>query len=230
LGHEEDDLKLLFSTLTMAAALTVPAFAGAIFTPCPIPNGGNSGGFTVAGSYAANTAGGTANGCNVLITFNADGSVVTTNPNGAGFYDSGSDDNLVGVINNTNAAITTIALSSSLTIFGFETDGICGAPGYTFSDGAGGSVANNLVCTSTDSSGYGGPSVTFSPNAGNTSGLVNFGNGGIAANGGTAWFSLEEPVDLNLQVTQGAPEPASVALIISGLGAVAFARRRRSVR
>jgi hypothetical protein len=117
--------------------------------------------------------------CNFVITFNSNGSVTTGGPGGT--YD-GADDTLVGVINNTNAPISSFNLSSStLDIFGFDGDGIdtYGAPG-----------------NSTDTSGYGGPDAYFTNiNAFDTSGTVDFITA-IAANGGTQYFSLEEAIDV----------------------------------
>jgi len=146
-------------------------------------------GESVAGAYTADltllgsvVTGNT--GCNDLIVFNSNGSITTTQPNAAGFYDSGGDDNLVGIINNTSSAITSISLSSATShIFGFDGDGICGAPGYTFVEG---SACTNIIDTSDGT--YGGPWVTFSNIPPNTkSGTVNFANGGIAP--GAARFS-----------------------------------------
>ena len=61
----------------------------------------------------------------------------------------------------------------------------------------------------------------------NNNGTVNFGTP-IAGGGGTAFFSLEEPPSLNLQVN-GAPEPGSVVLLGSCLGACMMALRRKKV-
>jgi hypothetical protein len=70
--------------------------------------------------------------------------------------------------------------------------------------------------------------VTYSGvNAFDTAGTVNFA-GGIAANGGYAWFSLEGPADLSQTVTSGnIPEPSSYLLFGTGLlGLLYFARRK----
>src|SRR5690348_839022 len=72
---------------------------------------------------AAYTSGGA--GCNVVITFNANGSITTTIPN-ANPYD-GVEDTLVGVVNNTAAAIASfnLASTSNSQLFGFDGDGAC---------------------------------------------------------------------------------------------------------
>jgi hypothetical protein len=95
---------------------------------------------------------------------------------GQGPYD-GSDDTLVGVVNNGSKPITSIKLSSALQIFGFDGDGLVvyGIPG------------NDL-----DPTGYGGPNAYFPTDmisADATSGTVSF----IAPipPGGTSYFSLE---------------------------------------
>src|SRR6202166_1991039 len=68
---------------------------------CAIITGGDSGNTGgVRASYLANQDGRANEGCTVLITLNADGSITTTHPNPATSFDSGLDDNLIGVINN----------------------------------------------------------------------------------------------------------------------------------
>ena len=102
---------------------------------CAILTGGTAGPTTgVSPTYLANLDGRANEGCTILITLNADGSIVTTLPNPAPSYDSGLDDNLIGVVNNTAQTITGLQLSSAtIPIFAFENDGVCaGPPGYDF--------------------------------------------------------------------------------------------------
>jgi hypothetical protein len=210
---------LVLCGIVALALWAAPAYATPITDACPRLAGGTAGGEGIDPTYAATaaTAGGNF-GCNVLITFNSNGSITTTNPNPRGFYDAGGDDNMVGIINNTGAAINSVFLSSIGTdIFGFDGDGACD-PTFTVVGGA------NAPCGTT-TSGYGHQGVTFSP-IDNFSGTVNFA-GGIAS--GTAnWFSLEGPVALDLTVTTGVPEPGSIVLLGSGLlGLVSVLRRKR---
>src|SRR5215831_1301442 len=154
---------------------------------CAIINGGTAGaGRGVSPTYLANQDGRANEGCTILITLNADGSIVTTFPNPSPSYDGGLDDNLIGVVNNTSKTITALQLTSAtVPIFGLEDDGVCGLPGWTFSP-----LGPNPNCAiATDPHGYGPAGINFTI-FNNFSGIVNFGNGGIVP-GGNAFFSLE---------------------------------------
>jgi hypothetical protein len=205
------------AVLTLLAANTMFG-AGA----CPTFTGGDAGGGGgVSGTYTADK-GGANGGCNVLIVFNANGSITTfasfnvgMGVNVAPSYDVGGDDNMVGIINNTSQLINSVTLTGTQTPFGFDGDGACD-PTWTFAGG-------NPCGTTT--SGYGHQGVTFSAISGNTdTGTVNFA-GGIAANGGSNWFSLEGPVDLNL-VVNPTPEPGSIILLGTLLAGVGWSIRR----
>jgi uncharacterized repeat protein (TIGR01451 family)/fimbrial isopeptide formation D2 family protein len=155
---------------------------------CAILTGGDAGqGQGVSPAYLANQDGRANEGCTILITLNADGSIVTTFPNPAPSYDNGLDDNLIGIVNNTNKTITAVQLTSAtVPIFGLEDDGVCaGPPGWTFS-----ALGPDPSCAiATDPHRYGPAGINFTIINAN-SGIVNFGNGGIAPNG-NAFFSLE---------------------------------------
>jgi hypothetical protein len=222
---------LAFAANTMSAA-----------SICPAPYAGSVDAEGVSSTYITDTqlsgtqATGTVlndTGCNVLITFGTGGTITTTFPNAAPSYDSGGDDNLIGILNNSGAPITSITLTSSTdAIFAFDFDGICGdingsqtttAPGYTFVGGG------NPCVNSTDPSGYGGPyTLATATNVSDMTGTITFGNGGIG-NGGSSFFALEGPVDLNLQVGPGTPEPATFSLMGIAMCGLLLIRRIRKV-
>ncbi len=163
-------------------------------------------------------------GCQFLITIGPGGSLsVAEDPSAPnnGPYDS-LEDTLVGVINNSGGPITSFNLNSTVSIFGFDSDGPCTqSPGPT-------------NCSS-DASGYGGPGVFFSGiNGAGTSGTVGFSP--ALADGASAWFALEGALSVSQIIglpSIAAPALSTWAKILLGaafvlLGGIVFSRRRRS--
>ena len=171
-----------------------------------------------------------AQGCNVVITIGSDGSVTLTFPN-ATSYDN-SDDQLVGVQNNTGGILNSISLSSSRTVFGFDRDGAASAfPSETGIPGSYGTAHGGPF----GPTGYEGPDTSFSLVSSNKhSGNVNFLQG--ISNGGSAWFSLETMQSVNgfivtsFNITSNngsVPEPGTMLLIGSGLSMLLFSVRKK---
>jgi len=154
--------------------------------------------------------------CGYILTIASNGGITGAAVPGANPYD-GSDDALIGVINNMSTPFTgAIVLSGSGNgggIFGFDDDGICA---YT-----------HAAYCSTKQYGYEGPLNTFSNiNGAETMGTVNI--VGLAA-GGTTFFSLEgspASITINTQV----PEPVTLSLFGAGIAGAAFIRRRKAAK
>jgi hypothetical protein len=149
-------------------------------------------------------------GCGAVITITAT-APPTVMQTGMGPYD-GSDDTLVGVVNNIPACtggnstsacglpIYSIDLTSTKNIFAFDGDGIN-------SFGVQGNAKDNT--------GYGGPNAYFTNiNSAGTSGRVNFITP-IAPGGGTGYFSLENVLTASSACTNilnnSVPKPATPA-------------------
>lgn len=158
--------------------------------------------------------------CNVLLTINADGTVTGSNPSGTTNYD-GSDDAIIGILNNTSTTLNHFLIlgSSSFggSFGGMDGDGICQTSRFS-----GAACTNSPQNTTFD---YAPDGITLTAiNA--TDGYVDIA-GGLAPGAGL-YFSLEAPASItDITLITSVPEPASVALFGSALAALAFWRRRR---
>jgi hypothetical protein len=164
-------------------------------------------------------------GCDLVITVTNSGFTVANGPSSGiafGTYDD-SDDTLIGIINNSSSPLSSINISSTTDIYGFDGDGIdtFGAPGNTSDN----SAANILAGIN----GYGGPDTFFTNiNASATSGTVNFVTA-LAANGGNTYFSFEEALVPSqiIGANPTVPEPSTLLMMGSGIAGFAGMLRRK---
>lgn len=157
----------LVRTMRLSQAATAPPTAP--FTECP--------------AVGADTS------CGILIDVTNGGVTVYEDPS-QGPYD-GSDDTLVGVLNQSSQVLGHLFLASAGAIFGFDGDGIC-SPSYMSFDAG-------CPFGTTEYEGPGTEFIEISPDS--TSGVVSFDP--TIAPGGTAYFSLEERLESSSVVSGG---------------------------
>jgi hypothetical protein len=195
---------LLVAWVTLAAGSVA---SGASFTECP-PVGDDT------------------SGCQYLITVTSESggaatawTVATSSPD-QGPYD-GSDDTLIGIVNDTAAPVTSITLSATVGTdgaFAFDGDGPCSGTSFprpTLTECGGGYDTANPG--DYGHSAYTGVvAVTFSNIHGthNSTGKVDFEGAGISP-GASNWFGLEGRLSA-LQLA-AVPEPGSLVLLGTGL-------------
>jgi hypothetical protein len=122
-------------------------------------------------------------GCGVLITVNPDGTGSVTSDPAQPPYE-GSEDALVGLQNNSSGTVSSVDLSATTDIFGFDGDGLCAPNAPNPSPSA---------CPF-GPTGYEGPGTSFSNinTTDFTSGTVNFSP--VVGPNGSAYWSLEEAI------------------------------------
>jgi len=136
---------------------------------------------------------GAAPSCDILLVVNPDQTISVLGDSSVGPYD-GSDDTLIGIVNNSNAAINAVTVSGSNSdLAGFDGDGICtyAAGGANGSGFTGDSYCTSQQVAGNDPGDYAGPGTSFTLDPSSQDDVeVDFAGNGLAA-GNSTYFSLE---------------------------------------
>jgi hypothetical protein len=165
--------------------------------------------------------------CAVLYVFNANGTVSVYGDASVSPYD-GSEDTLVGVLNNSSQTIPSLTLSgvgvNGIPIFELEGDGICTYAPFTGSGYCSGAYYK------TDPGDYAGPNQTITNiSSDQKTGTINF-IGGLAP-GAATYFSLEDRLSTSAPPVVGGvpttPAPPSVVLMLTAMAGLILYQGRR---
>ena len=136
---------------------------------------------------------GAAPSCDILLVVNSDQSISVLGDSSVGPYD-GSDDTMVGIVNNSKVAINAVTVSGANSdLAGFDGDGICT---YAAGGSNGSGFTGDSYCTSQQKAGgdpgdYAGPGTSFTLDPASQDDVeVDFAGNGLAA-GNSTYFSLE---------------------------------------
>jgi len=128
-----------------------------------------------------------------LLVVNPDQTISVLGDSSVGPYD-GADDTLIGIVNNSSAAITAVTVSGPNSgLAGFDGDGICT---YATGGSSGSGFTGDSYCTSQQVAGddpgdYAGPGTSFTLDPNSQDDVeVDFAGKGLAA-GNSTYFSLE---------------------------------------
>lgn len=162
----------------LAAAASALAVGGVMAVAPAIPAGATT---TPATPYTECPAIGSSPSCEILLVVNANNTVSVLGDSAVGTFD-GSDDTLVGIINNSTAAVKAVTVTGpGSDLSGFDQDGICSGNYGTWTGSTGCPYGPT---------GYEGPGTSFVTDPSlPDSAEVDFA-GGLAP-GKTAYFSLE---------------------------------------